>query len=659
MSNMKRRILIASLMASVAGGAVIAKLDAEANVSRALAAAHITAAGMSANILTGAVELRGLDRQTGPDRLHIGKLTLHRAPLSLVSTAFAASAEPITLEDISATFGIFTVDIPEVVITGSKLSEAELTELFDEDSKTPLSERLKKLDAETLESEEITVTADYGGENGSETTYSNIKADRIKAGTIAKLTIGSIEQSIDMSVGKSVAVNTGETEATGVNLPAYLHFLMDAASTEEPLQVAVESSIVKDISYSFEQQNGENYEIKMAAASTGVFKTRAMKSPMFEWIKTVKPQKPGEKPDPAQVAAMMPMVADLYRAIEGSIELKSISFIPTKAELSPQGKIDRITVTDFGKGGIGVISAEGLNLSSPGNTGHGKLASISLSGLVVSPAFDAFGDAAKNGFKDFNPRQAIPTLSKFSLAGLELEAPAKDGMGNSADGKITKFGLGKLELNLSNYLGGIPSIVSAGLDHFTFDAPTQSTPGEMQPFKDWGLSKLDSSAKIDLAYSEANQNIDIKEISLGDPSLGRLAAKGLISGVSKDVFDIVTTKAMLAASGAAAKSLDVKFENSGGFEKFMAMKAKETGQAPEDLKKSYAAMATLGIPAMLGGDSPAAKAVADRVSKFINDPKNLHIELTAKDSLGVADIGSIASPADLLKKVELKATANE
>jgi len=70
-------------------------------------------------------------------------------------------------------------------------------------------------------------------------------------------------------------------------------------------------------------------------------------------------------------------------------------------------------------------------------------------------------------------------------------------------------------------------------------------------------------------------------------------------------------------------------------------------------------MAAAVIPSLLGGDSPSAKTIADAVSKFLSDPKNLHIELTSKDGLGMMDLGSIGAPAELLKKVDVKAGANE
>ena len=117
--------------------------------------------------------------------------------------------------------------------------------------------------------------------------------------------------------------------------------------------------------------------------------------------------------------------------------------------------------------------------------------------------------------------------------------------------------------------------------------------------------------------------------------------------------------ATAAALGAVVKKLDVKLENSGILDKIIALQAKEQGKSADQLKTELISMASFGVPAMMGGDGVTGKVVANALSKFIAEPKNLHLAASSKDGLGAGDIGLIANPADLLKKVDISAGANE
>ncbi len=659
MTTLKQKLLAATLLASFGASGIAAQHFAESAILTSLRSANLYAAKAEVGLFSGVVTIVGLEAVRGAGHFRIGRTTLHGAPFSVATPAFAAAGKSVEFEDISGEFGSFSVGIPQLKIVGSNLTEKELTALFDAESSTPLSERLAKLNADSIESNEVTLSQDTGDDHTAETVYSNIKATGVVAGKVATFNVESIEQNADLKDGSTLTLKSGSMAGTGYNLPLSARFLFEKGTASEPLQVASEPTKWSDITYTIAKDGAEGTEVKIGAVQFGTIKMRAMTTSMFDWLQNFKPHAPGEKPDSKEIAALMPVAADLLRAVEFSAEVTQISFKALEGTQSPEGKIGRVAISDFGKGGIGALSIEGISITGPGKIGHGELSSVGYKGLMLSPFFDTLAAAATADFKDFNPRNAFPSVAQVGFAGLSVDVPAPDGVANSADGKNVKFSVGKFEANLADYLSGIPTTVTAGFDHVVFDAPPADASTNSKMLRDLGISKFDGSAKLSLAYSEASKEISLNELSANDPAFGKLAFKGLIGGVSKDVFDADQAKAISAAIGATVKSLDVKLENSGVIDKIIALKAKESGQSPDDFKKGLVTMAAGTIPALLGGDSPAAKIISDAVSKFLGDPKNLHVELTSKDGLGMADLGSIGAPSELLKKIEVKAGANE
>jgi hypothetical protein len=137
-------------------------------------------------------------------------------------------------------------------------------------------------------------------------------------------------------------------------------------------------------------------------------------------------------------------------------------------------------------------------------------------------------------------------------------------------------------------------------------------------------------------------------------------AKAEIGNVMRDLFTTDKAKAAVAALAVAAKSIDVSLTNSSLFERLIAQQAKEQRRKPEDVRAELAAGASLMVPMMLG-DHPAARVLGPILGRFVADPKNLKVTVTARDPAGVGatDFIAAANPMDVLKKVDIKAAANE
>eukprot|EP01037_Dinobryon_pediforme_P006364 gene6364-6431_t len=648
--------LSAVLLAGVAAGAIVANHAAEQSLVDRLARNNVSVANVNTNLLTGVVDLQNVEAKSGSGQIHIGHIKLKTSPLALIGSAQAAAGDDIKLEDISATFGPFEFDIPELVVAGSNLSQDALESMFDPKGTGTIAERVAKLNATGITSDEVTVTTTFGDQS-SETTYSGVKATNINQGIVAALTVDSAETSMDGNGALDISATIGAITATNINLPVYMRVITETAKGDESPVPMVDSLAIKDFALSAEDDKSEGGSFKIAAINYSNLKARPLKVSFADFIKTASAQKPGQKPRPEDAAQGLAAASDILMAFEGSAELKDLSFAPLNDKTGPKGKIDRIMMLDFGKGGIGTLGYEGLSVDA--EDGHVSIGSFGLKGLILSPFFTAMAEASKSDFKDFNPRASLPTLAQFSINKIDFDVPDDKKQGNAANGARIKGALGKFEVNQSNVINGIPSTISTVIEHIIVDVPKDSKDENMKQLMALGISKLDLSAKLDLAYADATQDITVKELSASGADIGKLTISGKIGNVSKDIFNTNTNLATAAALAAVVKSLDVKLENAGLLDKIIAEQAKAQGKSADDFKKEMIGMAAIGIPAVLGGDGAAGKVIAAAVSKFVADPKNLHLAATSKDGLGAGDIGLINNPADLLKKVDVTAGANE
>ena len=649
-------LLVASLMTGAATTALLAKHSSEINVARVLAGAHVDVLAINANPFTGTVDLEGVSGAFGTGRVQIGRVRLHKDPLSLIGSAHAAGGDEATFEDVSAEIGPYTIDIPEIVVTGSDLSESAIGTLFDPKSAGSMAERVAKFNAASAVSEEITVTVEFG-DSSSETTYSNFKATNISAGKIASATIESTESSSDTKDKQTITTTVGQMTATNVNMPGLLRVMMETAKGDEAPVALIDSVVDRDFEVDIEDDKGAGAFYKIGSLTETGIKGRPLKAPLADLMKALKETKPDQKMTPEQERKLLPAFADIFQAFEASAEAKDITFGQLEDKAGFKGSLSRFAVSDFGKGGVGNIAYEGLNIDS--KDGNFKLASAGIKGLMIGPFLGALGEAAKTDYKDFNPRAALPALSQISINGLALDVATDKKDGNSPDGSRIKLALGKFEVNLADYITGIPGSANTSIEHLAFDLPKTGEDPSLKQLQAAGIDKIDASAKLDLAYAAADQAIKLKELSLGSTGLAKLTANGTIGNVSKDVFSTDSNVAIAAALGAVVKSLDIKLENSGAVDKFITVQAKAENKSPDDYKKELIGIAAVGIPGALGGDGPAGKTIANAVAKFLADPKNLHITATSKDGLGASDMGLISTPADLLKKIDVTAGANE
>ena len=142
--------------------------------------------------------------------------------------------------------------------------------------------------------------------------------------------------------------------------------------------------------------------------------------------------------------------------------------------------------------------------------------------------------------------------------------------------------------------------------------------------------------------------------------MGRVTLKGVLGGVSREVFDPDSAVATAALFGATAKSLDLTIENSGLGERYLQQQAASQKKSVETLRREYAAAAAFAVPLMLG-NSEQAKTIGQAAARFVARPTRLRITARAKDprGLAIAEAVGAGNPADILEKLDITATTEE
>jgi hypothetical protein len=671
MRLVRLRIAIAlTLSASV--GALIAAAPARNGIGEAIATTflrlpNVRVGQIESQSSAGPLIVRDLTVGSAGTMLRIGRAALP-FPVSAWQIIAPANAldNTITFDDVAVDFGLYQIVIPKVVVTGASVSKEDIAAIFDPKSPGSAAERVEKFSAATVTIPEIRLNQTVIAGASSTNTLKNVVAKGIAGGKITTLTVASVDfaSKVLMSGPDSAAANAPpQVEATGnygtatianLNLSAILRILTEVASTNEPLV-----SLYDNYSLNGFHLSVLTPPVRLEVASgvaTGSAKARPLHHPFTDLFKVSQKKRTGAQPSTQEIADAFAALSDVITAFQISAEIKDVSLRVTGGPAGMDGKMSRLSMSLTDNGSLSE-ALEGVSFDGAG--AHVKIDQLGFNGLMLGPAARAFAAAAAqgdNGIKNANPRDYIPTLSQFIIAGVDVNAPAPRKDGDSEAPNRISVGLGKFELNNANFLQSIPTALSANLDHLSAELP-KSEP----KFKDLialGYSRLDFSSRIDLAWREATQQIDLNNLSASGADMGTLSFKSTIGNAPKKLFAGSMAEVQAAADAMIVKVLEIKFENAGLIDKVIAKQARDQNKTAAEVKAGFAQAAAAAVPAMLG-DAPGSRDVANAVATFITTPRNLHVIVRAPNGVPITDFTSATNQAALLSRIQLSATANE
>ena len=648
-----------ALLFTGAAACAIGAHEASVSFASARAAAMLADAGAAADKVrvdpfTGGVTVEGL-RAGG---LSVGRLAFS-APGIIALPGFTAPAFALdgsaVAENVVIDAGYMKYVAKRIEAAGTSLSNGDLAAILDPNSAAPMVERLERLTAASITIPEITGGTELAG-MVQKITYRDIRMVNVTKGNIGALS--SAGGTVEANDPKGISMTGSYGTITGKNIDMTgIARIMSVARTDdaEPLKVLYENMTIDNYVIKVDPQ----IEIEIGTMAISNIKGRATKTPLMSLLPVFTDKAAMANPTPELGVKLGLFAVDMLGSLDfGQMEVRDISVkLPPDASVKVF-KINRFGMSGFAQGRLGEYVIEGVNFDA--KDGSMKMAQFALRGFNFKNILDSMQAALADGPKGIemiDPKTLIPSLEQIVFSGIDMDVPDKTNKGNSANGARIKLSLGKAEYNASNFLKGIPTTASLGFEHFIMDIAGSKDPN----FKDvlaMGYKQLDVSSRLDLAWNEAAQTLALRQWSGGVTGMGAIALKGTFGNVTKDLFSADQNLTTAALLGTVIKDADLKIENTGIFEKALAVQAKEQKKPADQLRKELIAAASVMLPAMLD-NAPAAKTLGNALAKFAAQPKTLHITAKAPAGLGLSDMANISNPAEILKKMDVTATADE
>lgn len=612
-------------LATLETHALKAEVAAFAAETRGLAIGDVTASGHR-------LAIDGLSFADHDLRLRVGRLGLmvkDRLPalerlvqaaaadstgFGSVNDAIAAVKGAVSADDVSIDTNELHVAIKHVELTGTSLSKADLLALFDTKSTTPASERLAKISATHIAIPEIEIDIKPKKDQPSDSPpqkiiLHDVTMDDVVQGHAQKLAVTDITANLLSPDSDAIQLALGPTKIADVDLPKAAALIAGTLGAEAQ---AIPLCSGFDI-------NGVKISVPKTKAEIGIA-SLSLK----------------------QVALAAKSDSSAHGASKFDIALLDF------ADLRFSGVNGASTWTGrFGHGALRQMIANKIS------EGHVENASVTGEGTTVTAG--SFGWQGK--FEVNNP--SLPTAAiSLGQQTITADALAVDLKGSSAPQGIPgHFQLSHFELMSRDPVDGIPTHSQARIDHFTFTLEGVKD-GDYAELAALGYDKVDLSSQFESHFEPTKHQFDLDGWSLTGIGMGALHLSARLDQVSSSLFSADQSVVEAAAVKVLLHQLEIKIENTGLFEKLVAAAAKREGSTPEAIKAKFTQDVATNVPALLNNGRGSDVLVA-ALTKFIADPKNLRIGITAPEGVSALDTVLIKDPATLLQKIDITATANQ
>jgi len=591
--------------------------------------------------------------------------------LTAVLLAFASPgwAADFQIDNVKIDLGKMVINAPKIMVKGSTLEKDAFLALFAGTAGDSAAARAGRLNAAEISAPELTMVQNFGDQKQT-TTYRDIRLSDIREGRI-----GHGESASGSIVGDGGATGPIKGELKRTAFDAF-DLRQSARVLTEKAAPGVEEKMLPLIG-SFEQDGytldmGKAGKASLGKTTARGFAAKVGPEPLLDVISQLAAaseevekkeigktdEKSAQKTDAEKrLGLSMLSLFDMFEY--GSGEARDFAMTvssPPKPGAKAETVDLKIARMAFGENtpARSGFALEGFRFSS--GPAKGGIDTISYSGFSFAPVLRELRVALTEPdrpIEELDFRRFIPTIGTVRLAGISIDAPP------AITGKDPiKLTLGTFELKAGEQLNGIPTSLALTIDRLV--TPIVDTAGNPAA-KDMiamGIRSLDLSAKLDLAWEAAKNEIAIRSLSLGSAGLVQLDASGTLGNVTKDLFSSDLALAQVAALGATARNLQVKLQNFGLVEKLIENEARKSKRKVEEVRQQYAMVASLGLAAILG-PSDAAKTLTAAVSRFVAKPGTLNVQASARSQsgLGLADVITMTEPTEIFDKIDLKADA--
>lgn len=604
---------------------------------------HLSAKEISFDPWHAALRIDGLAFTSDNLSVRVAKLILapHASFSGLIAPALAAeSAATVAAENIVVESNDATYAIPRIEATGTNLSQSELAGLFDAKSTKPIAERLATLSAAKISISEARVRSKGGAYTG-QFVYSGIELTGVDKGLATEGRMTGISATFMSGDSTTAEATCGPAQITDLDIGRNAMVMTQTAQAVEELRLLYSSFVTENCRMSFAQTQTH---VDIASISLKDVKGRPLLQSWNSVVDLFKPDEP-ETDDPDLGEKRRAYLLDVYASYAlGGAEAKDVRITSNQDGTVVVASLAKMSLDKFAASKAGEIRFEDLQVAASG--AKVKVASMALHGFDLA----SFAKLAARRADEQIAR--LPTLDEFVIEGLDVDAADP-----RADTAHTRFQLAKFTATGNTAADGTPTRLTWTLDHFTaaLDDPKMASFAEVAAL---GYDKLDLSSRLTVSFDQDKEELSIEDISLTGKDMGFVKFSGKFINVSKDLFSQDKAAVEAALYSALVKRVEIRVENAGFFDRYVARAAKQEGKSPDQIKRDYVTSVSLAVPAVLD-NGPGAKVIAAALAKFVASPRTFHLVASAPDGLGAADFALLKEPAVLLEKLQVEATANE
>ena len=256
----------------------------------------------------------------------------------------------------------------------------------------------------------------------------------------------------------------------------------------------------------------------------------------------------------------------------------------------------------------------------------------------------------------------------LSVASLELTSPVFTGKetGNRIDA-VSANGISLAQpgkapvvvdsanLDLSNYADDVPHAIDVSVEGIEIDPAAVDASGQFaSQLKAMGYDKLTLGFYGSGALDEATGDLQITEITVDGTDLGTLTLAGTFGGLTTDAIKQLRqpSPSPEAFGKVTLKQASVYYGDASLAGRIIAQQAKQMGQEPA----AFVGQITGALPLLLSaiGNQPFQDKLAEGVTTFLKDPKNLTITTKPATPISLMELFSTSQTApqtlpDILK----------
>lgn len=609
---------------------------------------------------------------TGSTRRRLIRFAFAAAVVGLISPEPGAAAD-FEIPDVRLDLGGVVIAAPRIAVKGSPLGREAFLSLFGGGAGESAAARMGRLSADEISAPELVIEQTYGPQK-QVTSYRDVRFTAVREGVIGR---GEAASGAITVTGAQTGPMSGAILRTGLEGLDLKHIARVVGERARP--GVPETS--KPLFARFEQ---DGYTLDLGAAgrlSVGKSSGRGMAAkvgpePLGEILSRIvalsdKAERAGggaaAQRTPEQSAddkRMGVALLSLFESVEiGSGQVADVAMNvtappePGEPPVAVEMRIARMAYGEDAPAKSG-FAMEGLEFAGGG--ARGVMQSLSYHGFALGSVIGEIKALLTGPEPDLDTldwRKFIPKLGVVQMVGLSVDAPQKGRPGQPAPPPL-RIGLGGLTLSVPEQLNGVPTSIALAIDNLV--APVTEGTGNpaARDMIAMGYRMVDVSAKLELAWNAAREEIAVQALSLAGAGMGRFEASGTLGNVTRDLFASDLALAQVAALGATVRNVQAKLVNQGLAEKLIENQARKARRQVEDVRREYAMIASLGLSAILG-PSDAAKTLTAAISRFAAKPGSLTVEASARSAsgLGLADVIALGSPIEIFDKIDIKANA--